>query len=139
MTRTVSERHQSRFSQRLVARLHTLARDHREGRLSLEAYRKLRAPLLDCLDSHHAADFQSATLPNQEMRLREAGAMAVASTLEASATPTGRPRRRFVRALTLVAVGGLLIALGIAAAWWTHERAAVRRPVSLPCNSCLAR
>lgn len=122
MTRAAGERQESDFNQRLVARLSALAREHREGRLSLEAYRKLRAPLLDCLDSHTTADLQSTTLPNHAMRLREAGELAVVATLRASATTTSPKRRNWlVRALALLAVSGLLLAAGIAL-WWAHER-----------------
>jgi hypothetical protein len=120
----------SDFNQRLVTRLHALAREHREGRLSLEAYRKLRAPLLDCLDSH--PEFQSTTLPNHEMRSKEAGA---------PASPTGTGHRRgLVRVLALLAVCGLLAAAGLAI-WWAHERATAdtnRHTVSPPCNDCPA-
>ncbi len=141
MTRSLSERQESEFSQRLVARLHALAREHREGRLSREAYRKLRAPLLDCLDSRYTAELQSVTLPNQDMRLREAGALALASTLQPATTPASpERRRRLARVLTLAVVTGLLIAAGVAV-WWAHERAAAesnRHPVSPPCNSCPA-
>src|SRR5688572_27333694 len=47
------------MSEDVAARLRTLARDHREGRLNVSAYRKLRAPLLDSLAGEPAA--QSAT------------------------------------------------------------------------------
>src|SRR6185369_6480906 len=37
------------MSQDVAARLAALAQDHREGRLTVSAYRSLRAPLLDML------------------------------------------------------------------------------------------
>jgi hypothetical protein len=58
------------MSANVAVRLRALARDHQEGRLSREAYRKLRAPLIDALDS--SVDLQSSTIPHLEPRFREA-------------------------------------------------------------------
>jgi hypothetical protein len=83
-------------SANVATRLRALARDHREGRLSRDAYRKLRAPLIDTLDS--SMDLQSNTIPNLESRTRAARATPVApeseSALAAAATKTQEPRRR---------------------------------------------
>jgi hypothetical protein len=66
-------------SANVAMRLRALARDHQEGRLSRDAYRKLRAPLIDALDS--SVDSQSNTIPNLESRTRAARATAVAPAL----------------------------------------------------------
>jgi hypothetical protein len=58
------------MSTSVAARLRALARQHREGQLSRDAYRKLRAPLIDALDGSDALDSQSSTIPHLEPRVR---------------------------------------------------------------------
>jgi hypothetical protein len=62
------------MSTSIAARLRALARQHGEGRLSRDAYRKLRAPLIDALDGSDALDSQSSTIPHLEPRVRGARA-----------------------------------------------------------------
>ena len=87
-------------SANVATRLRALARDHQEGRLSRDAYRKLRAPLIDALDS--SMDPQSNTIPNLESRTRAARGTPVAPAVpvtpgsEAAATSSTtveEPRR----------------------------------------------
>ena len=54
----------------VAARLRALARQHGEGQLSRDAYRKLRAPLIDALDGSDTSDPQSSTIPHLEPRVR---------------------------------------------------------------------
>lgn len=58
------------MSASVAVRLRTLAKQHREGQLSRDAYRKLRAPLIDALDGSDALDSQSSTIPHLEPRAR---------------------------------------------------------------------
>jgi hypothetical protein len=74
------------MSANVASRLRALARDHQEGRLSRDAYRKLRAPLIDTLDS--SVDPQSNTIPHLESRTRAARATPVEPESEAIATAT---------------------------------------------------
>jgi hypothetical protein len=92
------------MSANVATRLRALARDHQEGRLSRDAYRKLRAPLIDALDS--SVDPQSSTIPHLEARTRAARVTPVAPESEANAitttttTATEEPRRsRWARML----------------------------------------
>jgi hypothetical protein len=78
-------------SANVATRLRALARDHQEGRLSRDAYRKLRAPLIDALDS--SVDSQSNTIPNLESRTRAARATPVVPEAAATITTTEEPRR----------------------------------------------
>src|SRR5688572_9668728 len=84
----------------VAARLDALAHDYREGRLSLAAYRNLRAPLLDLLISQPGSDGvdQSSTTqrgrvararshgaPPARRGLRVAGGLAVAAVMAVAA------------------------------------------------------
>jgi hypothetical protein len=111
--RTAGEPHEVASSADRVARLQLLARDHREGRLSLEAYRKLRASLLDTLDRPHATDSQCTTLPNLAPR---PSPVLLPPAPEAPARQI-RPSRRWFRVVLIVAAG--LLAVAAAAAWRT--------------------
>jgi hypothetical protein len=77
------------LSTNVATRLRTLARDHQEGRLSRDAYRKLRAALIDALDS--SVDPQSCTIPHLEARAR--GPRASPVPAEPEAAPAEGPRR----------------------------------------------
>lgn len=55
----------------LAARLRSLAHDHQAGRLSLAAYRKLRAPLLDSLALHGTRAADEKTQPRAVARSPE--------------------------------------------------------------------
>jgi len=79
-------------SANVATRLRALARDHQEGRLSRDAYRKLRAPLIDALDS--SVDSQSNTIPNLESRTRAARATPIVPESEAAASATTEEPRR---------------------------------------------
>lgn len=58
------------MSASVAVRLRALAKQHREGQLSRDAYRKLRAPLIDALEGSDALDSQSSTIPHLEPRAR---------------------------------------------------------------------
>ena len=91
------------MSANVATRLRALARDHQEGRLSRDAYRKLRAPLIDALDS--SVDLQSSTIPHLEPRLREPRDTPVPPPdpeVEATAVDTAR-RSRLARVLAWAA------------------------------------
>jgi hypothetical protein len=81
------------MSANVATRLRALARDHQEGRLSRDAYRKLRAPLFDALDS--SVDLQSSTIPHLEPRFREVRDAPVppGPEVEATAPDSARPSR----------------------------------------------
>ena len=123
--RTADEPHEVASSADKVARVQALARDHREGRLSLEAYRKLRAPLLDTLDWPHATDSQCTTLPNLSPLAGVPGRSPEdtwTSPVLAPPAPQAparqiRPSRRWLRVVLMVAAG--LLAVAAAAAWRT--------------------
>jgi hypothetical protein len=91
------------MSANVAMRLRALALDHKEGRLSREAYRKLRAPLIDALVS--SVDPQSSTIPNLEPRIRGVGAVPASPQTQTQtetevAAATGRTRRgRWARVL----------------------------------------
>jgi hypothetical protein len=86
----------------VATRLRALARDHQEGRLSRDAYRKLRAPLIDALDS--SVDLQSSTIPHLEPRFREAPATSVPPDPEVEATAAdGTHRSRLAKVLAWAA------------------------------------
>lgn len=72
MTAAARDASEPSKSAAIAARLRALARQHGEGQLSREAYRKLRAPLIDALDGSEQSDLQSSTIPHFEPRLREA-------------------------------------------------------------------
>ena len=91
------------MSANVATRLRALARDHQEGGLSREAYRKLRAPLIDALDS--SADLQSSTIPHLEPRFRETRETSVPPPdpeVEATTADSGR-RSRLARVLAWAA------------------------------------
>jgi hypothetical protein len=78
------------MSANVATRLRALARDHQEGRLSRDAYRKLRAPLIDALDS--SVDLQSSTIPHLEPRFREARAIPIPPDPEVEVTAADSAR-----------------------------------------------
>lgn len=130
--RTVDEPHQVASIADLVARLQVLARDHREGRLSLEAYRKLRAPLLDTLDSGYAADSQCTTLPNLAPSVQDTCKSPVLVPRDPEATDRqDRCSRRWFRAMMMAAAGGLL-AVAAGAVWRIYEEAPIRAVTHAP-------
>jgi hypothetical protein len=90
------------MSANVATRLRALARDHLEGKLSRDAYRKLRAPLIDTLDS--SLDPQSSTIPHLEPRVRGARATPAALEPEVVAPAAEEPRRsRLARVLAWAA------------------------------------
>jgi hypothetical protein len=74
----------------VAARLRVLAREHGEGQLSRDAYRKLRAPLIDALDGADELDPQSSTIPHFEPRVR--GARAINTDPDSPGAATAAPR-----------------------------------------------
>jgi hypothetical protein len=92
------------------ARLRVLARDHREGRLSLETYRKLRSPLLDGLGSGRATDSQRGTPPDTPTRRRNSSdAPVLMSGHPAAASRQHGRSYRWLRTVAMAAAGGLLV------------------------------
>lgn len=85
------------MSKDVAARLDALAHDYREGRLSLVAYRNLRAPLLDLLVSQPGANAVDHSLTTQRGRAARAK----------SGTRDAQPPRRGLR------VGGGLAAVAV--------------------------
>jgi len=92
----------------LASRLRALAHDYHEGRLTLAAYRKLRAPLLDSLELPGAwvADDTTVTRPRGARPLGSAGQSAQAD----SARKSAGSRARLLAAAGLV---GVLLVAGI--------------------------
>jgi hypothetical protein len=90
------------MSANVATRLRALSRDHQEGKLSRDAYRKLRAPLIDALDS--SIDLQSSTIPHLEPRARGARANSVPPESEVAPTaPQSAGRSRLTRVLAWAA------------------------------------
>jgi hypothetical protein len=79
------------MSTNVATRVRTLARDHQEGRLSRDAYRKLRAALIDALDS--SVDLQSCTIPHLEPRARGPRVTTVPPEPEAAAAAAAEEPR----------------------------------------------
>jgi hypothetical protein len=90
VTAATREASELEMSTNVATRLRTLAREHQEGRLSRDAYRKLRAALIDALDS--SVDLQSSTIPHLEARARGPRATPAVAP-EPEAAPTEGPRR----------------------------------------------
>jgi hypothetical protein len=80
-----------------VGHLESLALAHREGRLTLEAYRKLRAPLIDVLDEA-AGHLECATIPDLQNR---------AYGSRRAAAPPRSGWRNHLRRLVMVVAGTL--------------------------------
>jgi hypothetical protein len=97
------------MSKDVAARLSALAQDHREGRLSLAAYRDLRAPLLDLLVSQPERDDTDHSLTTQRRatKRRKSGGDG----------QTQRPRV-FLISLLVLAFGGI----GGAGVWIFRDR-----------------
>lgn len=101
----------------VAARLRALAQDHHAGRLNLETYRKLRAPLLDSLELHaHGVDEMAVTQPRSLGRAASTRPPEVAGASRKAATRSANLRSRLV-----VALSSLLL-IAAAAAWWSLHR-----------------
>ncbi|HEY0942625.1 MAG TPA: SUMF1/EgtB/PvdO family nonheme iron enzyme [Steroidobacter sp.] len=100
----------------LAARLRALAQDHHAGRLNLETYRKLRAPLLDSLELHALGmDEMAVTQPRSLGRAASTRPPQITgSTTKAPARPTKLPRR------IVIALSALLLIAAVA--WWALHR-----------------
>jgi hypothetical protein len=93
-TSTARETGELSRSVSVATRLRALAQQHGEGKLSRDAYRKLRAPLIDALDGSDISDPQSSTtIPHFEPRIR--GAPASSAGLEPP--PGGKLRKMLAR------------------------------------------
>jgi hypothetical protein len=114
-----------RLSADPVARLRVLTQDHREGRLNLKAYRKLRGQLLDALDSGPPPDFQCTTDANLLAPPRDLDEIPVPiPRVPGAATRQDRRPSRWFRAVAIAAASGLLAAAaGIV--WRTYEKTPV--------------
>lgn len=95
----------------LAARLRELAKDHHAGRLSLTAYRKLRAPLLDSLVLHGAREGNEKTQPRSVSRVSQT--VRSSSTVSAPAPVAPAHPRRYreavVAAVILFAIAGIAV------------------------------
>ena len=78
------------MSQDVAARLGALSQDHREGRLSLSAYRSLRAPLLDMLVTPEPAAGAEPTVTRELVPKSEVAPAA----MDSDPATTTRPRHR---------------------------------------------
>lgn len=78
------------MSQDVAARLGALSQDHREGRLTLSAYRSLRAPLLDMLVTPEPAEGAAPTVTREVVPRSEAAPAA----MDPDPSTTTRPRHR---------------------------------------------
>src|SRR5688572_1955602 len=110
------------MSKDVAARLYALAQDHREGRLTLAAYRQLRAPLLDSLSTVNLSAPESSTITQPLLKARAAPAAREAARAREAAQPAEAPAvpqapRSFIpRAAWMMGVaGGVLIAAGLVA------------------------
>ncbi len=81
------------MSKDVAARLDALAHDYREGRLSMAAYRNLRAPLLDLLVSQPGADGADRSLTTQRGRVVRARRAVREDFLPRDAQPARRGLR----------------------------------------------
>lgn len=95
------------MSKDVAERLDALTNDYREGRLSLAAYRNLRAPLLDLLTSQPAAADVDQSLTTQRGRAARKGNLA----REDSPPDDARPARR-----GFLILGGLVVVSVMASA-----------------------
>lgn len=85
----------------VAARLDALAHDYREGRLSLVAYRNLRAPLLDLLISQPGADGVDQSSTTQRGRVARARSHAA------------QPARRGLRVVGGLAVAAIMVVAAV--------------------------
>ncbi|MGH8258392.1 MAG: hypothetical protein ACREUG_01730, partial [Steroidobacteraceae bacterium] len=122
------------MSEEAASRLRTLARDYAEGRLSLETYRRLRAPLLDGL-SGTVDDSASVITQPRAMRPdaaeRPDGAAASFSGRR-SRDPAGASQRR---GQLIGIAGAILIAIALTLAWHGLRRAPSPAPQAQMANA----
>lgn len=103
----------ARMSADLAARLRTLAQDHHAGKLNLETYRKLRAPLLDSLELHvHSTGEMEVTQPRSLGRA--AGTSQPKKPAVVATTRAKTPPRIIVALVSLVLIA--------ATAWLVLQR-----------------
>lgn len=107
--RASGEPRERALSTHAVGRLETLAVAHREGRLTLEAYRKLRAPLIDVLDGT-PGHVECATIPDLQSRARGS---------RRTAAPPRNGWRGHLRRLAIL-VAGVMLAVAACTAWHAH-------------------
>lgn len=98
----------------LAARLRSLAQDHQAGRLSLSAYRKLRAPLLDSLTLHGARAADEKTQPRSVTRVSHAKQASSPPQPPAAEVRSNRYREAALAVVVVVAIAGTL--------YWTLHR-----------------
>ncbi|HEU5443799.1 MAG TPA: SUMF1/EgtB/PvdO family nonheme iron enzyme [Steroidobacteraceae bacterium] len=111
-------------------RLRALARDHLEGRSSLESYRRLRARLLDDLIAPAAATSSDATQPRAPASLAEVTqprASAPQAAVERTAAASSGKHVRSGRIVGYAALG-LLLAFAVVAVSWRHHSRRVASP-----------
>lgn len=113
------------MSKDVAARLDALAQDYREGRLSLAAYRNLRAPLLDLLISQPVAEGVDQSLTTQRGR----AARAKSATREDYLPHDAQPARRGWRVVSGLAVAAVMIIAAVTMYPWVLD---VHAPAPVP-------
>ncbi|HEX8757147.1 MAG TPA: SUMF1/EgtB/PvdO family nonheme iron enzyme [Steroidobacteraceae bacterium] len=123
-------------------RLRALARDHLEGRSSLESYRRLRARLLDGLIAPAAAMCSDATQPRAPGSLAEVTQPRGPTSLAEVTQPRASAQQAAVEPAASASLGkhvrpgrivgyaalGLLLALVVVAVSWRHHSRSVASP-----------
>jgi hypothetical protein len=90
------------MSQDVAARLGALAQDHREGRLTLSAYRSLRAPLLDMLVTPAPAGGADTTVTDPSTTTRPRHRLPQVGAASAAQVGLATPAESLVEASALV-------------------------------------
>lgn len=107
-------------------RLRTLARDHFEGHLSLESYRKLRAQLLDGLLAPAPMPSSDTTRPRAASELEVTTRPRTVTPRSGAQHPEPAPRlwaRAGMRRIVLLVALGLVLAVAVALLVWFETRA----------------
>jgi formylglycine-generating enzyme required for sulfatase activity len=98
------------MSNDLAARLRALAHDHQAGRLSREAYRKLRAPLMDSLAKSGAAPMDDMAITQPRAAARSVASAPASRTADAVQQQAPPARSKAGTRATIVVFGLLLVA-----------------------------
>lgn len=117
----------------IADRLRALARDHQDGRSSLETYRRLRAQLLDSLIAPAARAAPDATQPRAAAQVAEVTqprAMTPRATAERSEPSPSDDEVRIGRVTGYVALGLLLTVAVVFLIWRHHSRGRASPPAA---------
>lgn len=105
------------MSKDVAERLDALAHDYRDGRLTLEAYRNLRAPLLDLLTSQPSAEIVDQSLTTQRDRV----ARGRSAKREDSPAHAARPSRRGLRVVGRLASAAIVVIAALTLYPWAPD------------------